>query len=235
MGKNKLERWREMKTFGNCVEPSTEDIKTGDYHLKGKWADSYFKNQNPVVLELGCGKGEYTVAMAEMYPGKNFAGLDIKGARIWRGAKTAYQRSASNVLFIRTRIEFITSFFAENEVDEIWITFPDPFTRQRDSGKRLTSPGFLNNYRSFLRHKGIVHLKTDNHELYKYTRRLAEANGLEIIAATSDLYTDMAGNDLLSVRTHYESIFLKEGKKIHYLSFRLEKDKEIKDATLITL
>jgi tRNA (guanine-N7-)-methyltransferase len=227
VGKNKIARWAEMKSFGNVIEPGIDDIRDSDHSLKGKWKKSVFKNEHHLVLELGCGKGEYTVGLAARFPEKNFIGIDIKGARIWRGAKTARENQYSNVVFLRTRIEFINSFFAENEADEIWITFPDPFPRQRDEARRLTSPQFLNLYRRFLSDKGIVHLKTDNHQLYLYTFRLVKRNGLEIITSTDDLYSGGIENDILSIRTHYENLFLKEGKKINYLSFRLEKNRDI--------
>jgi tRNA (guanine-N7-)-methyltransferase len=221
VGKNKLARWAELGTFNNVIQPDSE-LKLGeDYPVKGRWKIEIFKNENPVILELGCGKGEYTVGLSVKFPFKNFVGVDIKGARIWRGAKTAYENKMPNVAFLRTRIEFINSFFDENEVDEIWITFPDPHTGKRNSNKRLTCPWFLNNYRSFLKENGIIHLKTDNSELYKYTLRLAERNKLHIITATSDLYNDKAGDDILSIKTHYENLFLKDGMKINYLSFRL--------------
>ena len=216
-----------MKSFGNVIEPHIDDIRESSHELKGKWKKSVFNNNHPLVLELGCGKGEYTVGLAAKFPEKNFIGLDIKGARIWRGAKTARENQYSNVLFLRTRIEFINSFFAEDEADEIWITFPDPFPRQRDEGRRLTSPQFLNLYRRFLRNRGIVHLKTDNRQLYQYTLGLAEKNVMDIITSTDDLYSGLIENDILSIRTHYENLFLKEGKKINYLSFCLEKNIEI--------
>jgi tRNA (guanine-N7-)-methyltransferase len=231
LGKNKIARWAEMKSFGNVIEPQIVDIRESSHELKGKWKKSVFSNNHPLVLELGCGKGEYSVGLAARFTEKNFIGIDIKGARIWRGAKTARENQFSNVHFLRTRIEFITSFFAEDEVDEIWITFPDPFPRQRDEARRLTSPQFLNLYRCFLHHKGIVHLKTDNLQLYLYTLALAEKNRLEIITSTDDLYSGQVENDILSIRTHYEKLFLKEGKKINYLSFRLEKDREITNET----
>jgi len=216
-----------MKSFGNVIEPQIDDIRDSNHELKGKWKKNVFKNNHHLVLELGCGKGEYTVGLAARFTEKNFIGIDIKGARIWRGAKTAKENLYSNVLFLRTRIEFITSFFAEDETDEIWITFPDPFPRQRDEARRLTSPQFLNLYRQFLCNRGIVHLKTDNHQLYLYTLNLVKKNGLEIITSTDNLYSGLAENEILSIRTHYENLFLKEGKKINYLSFMLEKNREI--------
>jgi len=230
VGKNKLGRWAEMKTFGNVLEPDTSRIKTGNHPARGQWNKDFFRNNNPVSLELVCGKGEYTIGLAKFYPLRNFIGIDIKGARIWRGAKTAYENKIPNAFFLRTRIEFINSFFDEDEVSEIWITFPDPFPKLKNESRRLTSPPFLNSYRKFLKDNGIIHLKTDNHPLYLYTKELAEINNLEILTATDDLYGDNPGNEILSIRTHYENIFLKENKRINYLSFLLPKEKTIINA-----
>ncbi len=230
MGKNKLSRWAEMKSFSNVIEPVTGDIRTGSHPLKGKWNKEFFKNNHPVVLELGCGKGEYTIGLAKKYPQKNHIGVDIKGARIWRGAKTAIENGIENVLFLRTRIEFISSFFAEDEIDEIWITFPDPFPRPGKAGRRLTSPPFLNSYRKILRDMGTVHLKTDNSLLYKYTLGIVKSNELTLISNTENLHETPGFDDILSIRTHYENIFLREGTRIKYLSFRLEKNREVADA-----
>jgi tRNA (guanine-N7-)-methyltransferase len=227
VGKNKLGRWAEMKSFGNVLEPDTSVIKSGNHPVKGNWKRDYFRNDNPVSLELGCGKGEYSVGLAKSFPGRNYVGIDIKGARIWRGAKTAFEEKIPNVFFLRTRIEFINSFFDEDEVDEIWITFPDPFPRPRNESRRLTSPPFLNSYRKFLKNNGVIHLKTDNLPLYNYTCELVKKNGLEILASTEDLYSGEIENEILSIRTHYENIFLKENKKINYLSFLLPKNKPV--------
>jgi tRNA (guanine-N7-)-methyltransferase len=231
VGKNKLARWAELGTFNNVIQPDNS-VKFGeDYPVKGLWKKEIFRNENPIILELGCGKGEYTIGLSAKFPDNNFIGVDIKGARMWRGAKTAYENKRHNVAFLRTRIEFINSFFNENEVDEIWITFPDPHTGKRNSNKRLTCPWFLNEYRIFLIDNGIIHLKTDNSEIYNYTRKLAERNKLHIITATNDLYDDKAGDDILSIKTHYENLFLKEGMKINYLAFMLGKNNIIEDAT----
>ena len=231
MGKNKLARWAEMKSFNNVIEPVTEEAKAGDHPLKGRWRNDHFKNTNPIVLELGCGKGEYTVGLAVKFPFKNFIGVDIKGARIWRGAKTAYEKKIPNASFLRTRIEFINSFFLNDEIDEVWLTFPDPYPKIRNARKRLTSPHFLNLYRSLLRDNGIVHLKTDNRDLYNYTCSIAEHNNLEIINATEDLYSGRIENDILTIRTHYENIFLRKKIRINYLSFRLNKNRIIEDSS----
>lgn len=229
MGKNKLARWTELGSYDNVIQPEIGDITGKDHPIKGRWNREIFKNENPIVLELGCGKGEYTVGLANSFPGKNYIGIDIKGARMWRGAKTAHEQNLPNVAFLRTRIEFINSFFSEDEVDQIWITFPDPHTGGRNSNKRLTSPWYLNSYRHFLKDKGLIHLKTDNKELYDFTNKVLSYNNLEIIFSTSDLYSEEIGH-ILSIRTHYEKIFLDAGLKINYLSFRLDKEKIIKNA-----
>ncbi len=159
MGKNKLARWNELSSFENVIQPEIGEVSAKDHHIKGRWNNQMFRNENPLILELGCGKGEYTVGLATMFPENNFIGIDIKGARMWRGAKTSNEQKLSNVAFLRTRIEFINSFFDTDEVDEIWITFPDPHPGGRNSNKRLTSPWFLNIYRQFLKDKGLSILK----------------------------------------------------------------------------
>jgi tRNA (guanine-N7-)-methyltransferase len=242
VGKNKLARWNELGTFTNVIQPpigevlvtgaadSTGllplgDVAVKDHFIKGNWNRDIFGNHNPIVLELGCGRGEYTVGLAARFPGKNFAGIDIKGARMWRGAKTSNEEKLTNAAFLRTRIEFISSFFSEDEVDEIWITFPDPHPGARNANKRLTSPWYLNSYSRIMKNKGIIHLKTDNTELYKYTSREVTAMGLEVACSTDDLYSGNLSGDILSIRTHYEKIFLATGQKIKYLSFILEREK----------
>lgn len=231
MGKNKLARWTEFGSYGNVIQPQIGDVSGKDHPIKGKWNSELFKNNNPIVLELGCGKGEYTVGLAEKFPESNFIGIDIKGARMWRGAKTANEQNLPNVAFLRTRIEFINSFFSRDEVDEIWITFPDPHPGGRNSNKRLTSPWFLNLYRLFLKDKGLIHLKTDNTELFEFTSKTVDYNNLETVFSTSDLYSEQNHN-IHSIKTHYEKIFLSAGMKITYLSFRLGKDKNIENATV---
>jgi tRNA (guanine-N7-)-methyltransferase len=229
VGKNKLARWTELGSYDNVIQPEIEDVSGKDHPIKGRWNQYLFKNGNPITLELGCGKGEYTVGLANNFPHDNFIGIDIKGARMWRGAKTANEQKLPNVAFLRTRIEFINSFFSTDEVDEIWITFPDPHLGGRNSNKRLTSPWFLNSYRLFLKDKGLIHLKTDNKELYDFTCKVLSHNNVETIISTDDLYTEKIDN-ILSIRTHYEKIFLDAGLKINYLSFRLDKEKIIENA-----
>ena len=229
MGKDKLQRFAENKTFENLFQPSYDEVLNKDYKLKGKWNKIYFKNTNPVILELGCGKGEYTIALSQKYKNKNFIGIDIKGARLWRGAKTAIENNFKNVAFLRTRIEFITSFFAINEVSEIWITFPDPQMRKRRAKKRLTSSRFLGHYQEFLTDNGIINLKTDNDLLYNYTKALLEKNNLKIIKSTNDLYSEDFVDDILSVKTFYEKQFLSTDKNINYIKFELPKNIKIQE------
>lgn len=228
MGKNKLAKWDELSTYDNVIQPIGIGYGDSGHPIRGCWNRDMFKNDNPIVLELGCGKGEYTVGLAKRFPMKNFIGVDIKGARMWRGAKTSNEEQIGNCAFLRTRIEFICSFFADDEVDEIWITFPDPHSGRNNPNRRLTCPMFLSRYQHFLKNNGIVHLKTDSTELYEYTHEVILRNGFDVIASTKDLYTDFVGNDILSIRTHYESIFLTKGLTINYLSFRLPKEVNIK-------
>jgi tRNA (guanine-N7-)-methyltransferase len=227
VGRNKPGRWAELETFDRVIQPRFKDFYGQDHPIKGNWRNLLFKNDNPIVLELGCGRGEYTVGLATKFPGRSFIGIDIKGARLWRGAKTSNEQKLLNAAFLRTRIEIIRSFFAADEVDEIWITFPDPQLKNRRNKKRLTGPIFLNFYHAFLKNNGIIHLKTDNYDLYQDTLDLVKKNKLEIIASTSDLYSGdkISGvdNELLSIKTHYENQFLERGIKINYLSFRLNK------------
>lgn len=232
VGKNKLLKWAEMETFHNVIQPGPSGKFGMSHPLKDNWNREIFKNTNPLVLELGCGKGEYTTGLASRFPEKNFIGIDIKGARMWRGARTAIEKDLKNVAFLRTRIEFINSFFAEEEVDEIWIIFPDPHPGKKNSNKRLTSPWFLNIYRNFVKNNGIIHLKTDNVELFNYTENLLLRNNIEIIRTGRDLHSENPDDDILAIRTHYEEKFLSQGLKISYLSFILKKEQIIKDGTV---
>jgi tRNA (guanine-N7-)-methyltransferase len=233
-GKQKLIRFEQMNSFPNVVEPSLEEIlveeKSGkfkDHPLKGNWHSNFFKNDKPLVLELGCGKGEYSVGMGRRFPGKNFLGVDIKGARMWNGASRALDEGLANIGFLRTRIDFITSFFSPGEVDEIWITFPDPQKEGRRERKRLTSPMFIERYREILKPGGIVHLKTDSPELYEYTMEQIQEHGYGLIQATDNLYGELVnGLDedtqaILNIRTHYEGIFSAKGFSIKYIKFRI--------------
>ncbi|MFO7658101.1 MAG: tRNA (guanosine(46)-N7)-methyltransferase TrmB [Bacteroidales bacterium] len=219
MPKKKLAHFAELKTFKNVIQSGFKDIFGENHALKGKWSEQIFENNLPLTVELGCGKGEFTIGLARKYPQVNFIGVDIKGARIWRGAKTALEENIHNSAFLRTRIEFTRSFFEEDEISEIWLTFPDPQPKKKR--KRLSSPVFLNLYRTFLKNNGIIHLKTDNQDLYNYTLRVALFNNLPIEFNTDDLYTAHPDCEAAQIQTFYENQYLKMGKKIHYLRFRL--------------
>jgi tRNA (guanine-N7-)-methyltransferase len=216
-----------MENYTHVIQPRFEDVFRKDHELKGKWKEAFYHNNNPLILELGCGKGEYTIGMAGQSPEKNFLGIDIKGARMWKGAKTAEKQSMGKVGFLRTRIELIESFFDRDEVDEIWLTFPDPQLKKRRSKKRMTGSRFLNSYRSFLKKDGLIHLKTDSRELYDYTLNMINKNNLDIIANYPDLYSEQELGENLLIRTHYEQMFLDAGKKITYLCFRIDNDNPV--------
>ena len=219
MTKRKLERFEEMKKFGNVLQPAFDKVYQKDFKFKGKWDRDFFGNDNPIVLELGCGKGEYTIELAKRFKKINYIGIDIKGARMWKGAKKALAESINNAAFLRTRIELINSFFDTNEIDEIWITFPDP--QPKNKKKRLTSGRFLNAYQKFLKHNGLIHLKTDNNSLFNYTLKIVKHNKLEIEYFTDNLYSSFIDNEILSVKTYYENRFLEQGQRIYYLRFKL--------------
>ncbi len=223
MGKDKLRKFAENLTFENLIQPEFDDIFHRDYPLKGRWAEDFFKNANPITLELGCGKGEYTVGLGAANPGRNFIGVDIKGARMWRGAKTATEMGLANVGFLRTRIEFIESFFGPEEVSEVWITFPDPQLKKGREKKRLTSPLFLERYARFLKPGGSINLKTDSRELHDYTLKVIDVNGLPCEIASADIYGEGLADTYptLKIKTAYERRFLEEGKPITYLRFGL--------------
>ncbi len=228
MGKDKLQKWAEIKKFDHVIQPRVEDVYKKDHLLKGKWAEEFFKNNYPVMLELGCGKGEYSINLAKKYCDKNFIGIDIKGARIWKGARAVEEMGLKNVCFIRTRIELVNSFFSKDEISEIWLTFPDPQSKKRREKKRLTNPQFLNSYKDFLIPEGIIHLKTDNHPLFEYTLDIIRQNNLELLYSTPDLYNAEVSDENLFFKTFYEKQFIEKGKKITYLSFRLTNNEPIK-------
>ena len=219
MGKNKLQKFSDMETFGCVLQYPRHILIEKGFPLKGKWNSGFFPRPNPITLELGCGKGEYTVGLAEANHDRNYIGVDIKGARMWKGAKSVEERGMDNAAFLRTEIEQIEQFFSPGEVDEIWITFPDP--QMQKARKRLTSSRFLTNYRTFLRQGGVVNLKTDSPFLFEYTRRLVELNGFEILAITDDLYGSGLADPVTSIKTFYEQQWLSRGKTIKFISFRL--------------
>ena len=225
MGKNKLARFAENKTLPNVFQP-TRDEALNNFHLKGKWRSEVFKNQNPIVLELGCGKGEYSVGLAKAFPEKNFIGIDIKGARFWFGAKEAIENNLNNAAFLRTQIELVDCFFDREEVDEIWITFPDPQIKYRRTKHRMTHPDFLERYKKILKKDGIIHLKTDSEFLHGYTLGLLQGAGHEIMSAHHDIYGAPEyepGTPLLrEIKTYYEGLFSAKGKTITYIKFRIK-------------
>lgn len=222
-GKDKLRKFRENETFENLLQPTTADVFQKDHPMKGNWGEKMFGNNNPIILELGCGKGEYTIALAEKFPQNNYIGVDIKGARLWKGAKYATEKSLKNVAFLRTRIEFIDSIFAQGEVSEIWLTFSDP--QPNKPRKRLSSPLFLERYSHILKEDGIIHLKTDSQLLHEYTLETIESENHILLEANNDIYgTNRAENDdILSVKTFYEKQFLAKGMAITYAKWRLRK------------
>jgi len=227
VAKRKLARFAEMNTFNHVIQAEFKEVFRNDYKLKGNWNKEFFKNNNPIILELGCGKGEYTVGLAKQNPQINFIGVDIKGARMWRGAKTAADSGMKNVGFVRTRIDLINSFFAESEISEIWITFPDP--QPKKYFKRLTSTRFLGYYQKLIKPFGLIHLKTDSQELFNYTKELVELNKLEAIVCTDNLYNSEIVDSILSIKTFYEQQFLQQGKPITYIKFKLDIQKTLEE------
>lgn len=229
MGKGKLAKFAEMETFSNVFQYPFSVVDNVPFEMKGHWREQYFKNNHPVVLELGCGKGEYTVELARLYPEMNFIGVDIKGARMWTGAKQAIEAGLKNVAFLRTNIEIIDRFFAESEVQEIWLTFSDP--QMKNAHKRLTSTFFLNRYRKFLVDGGIVHLKTDSNFLFTYTTCMVRENKLPVVFSTEDLYhtegLDEETHKILSIQTYYESMWIERGLNIRYMKFLLPQQGEL--------
>ncbi len=221
--KNKLKRFKENEQFENVIQPSREELIDETFELKGKWSRDFFKNDNPIVLELGCGKGEYTVELAKQDPGKNYIGVDIKGARFWRGAKTAIEEGLDNVAFVRTQIELIEHVFQKNEVSEIWITFPDPQIKYKRTKHRLTNTEFLQRYKSILKEDGIVHLKTDSEFMHGYTLGLLHGEGHEILYAHHDIYSnEYSPKEVTGIQTFYEKQYLEKGKPITYIRFKIK-------------
>ena len=222
MGKDKLKRFAAVKQFNNCFEFSMGE----DFYLKGKWRKQHFKNDNPIVLELGCGRGEYSIGLGKHFPDKNFIGIDIKGARIFIGARQALENKMTNVAFLRTRIDFITDCFARHEVDEIWLTFSDP--QPKKIHKRLSSPRFIERYKQILKPEGIVHMKTDSDLLFEYTENEIKSQPYECLQLTWDLYGDLKDEndpvtkDIMHIKTHYETLFSNKGSVIKYCKFRID-------------
>jgi len=217
--KNKLKRFRENETFKNVIQPKREDILSG-FSLKGKW-QGFFNNQNPIVLELGCGKGEYSVALAKKFPKTNFIGIDIKGARFWRGAKTSLDESLTNIAFLRIQIELIDLCFSKNEISEIWITFPDPQIKYKRTKHRLINKDFLIKYQTILTENGIVHLKTDSEFLHGYLLGVLQEGNHDILYSHHDIYNSSSPPELAkSIKTFYEKQYLKQNKPITYIKFR---------------
>ena len=229
MGKGKLAKFADMATYENVFQYPFSVVEHVPFDMKGHWHEQYFHNGNPIVLELGCGKGEYTVELAKLYPEMNFIGVDIKGARMWTGATQALKEELKNVAFLRTSIEIIDRFFAEDEVQEIWLTFSDP--QMKNPRKRLTSTYFMERYRRFLVDGGIIHLKTDSNFLFTYTSYMVEKNHLPLLFRTEDLYhtdgIDAATQQILSIQTYYETMWMARGLNIRYMKFRLPREGEL--------
>ncbi len=211
-----------MVEFSNVFQPTFEDLKSG-FSIKGKWKSAVFKNDNPLVVELGCGKGEYSLGLSRKYPDKNFLGVDVKGARMWKGASDANNEGISNVAFLRTRIEFIEYCFAKSEIDEIWITFPDPQIKKKRAKNRLTHPVFLERYSNILQDNGLIHLKTDSQFLHGYTLGIIEGHQHHLEDAEHDIYNAVLKRENMEIKTHYEKLFLAKNMPISYLRFRLQK------------
>ena len=221
--KNKLKRFRENETFLNVYQPGREEVMNNAFSLKGNWNKEVFKNNNPIVLELGCGKGEYSVELARRYPNMNFIGVDIKGSRFWRGAKTAVEENIPNVAFLRTQIELIENCFATHEVDEIWITFPDPQIKYKRTKHRLTNEEFLVRYKNILKEEGIINLKTDSEFMHGYTLGLLHGAGHKVLYANHNVYRNEGAPEMVTgIQTFYESQYLEQNKPITYIKFQLK-------------
>ena len=218
--KNKLKKFIENESFSNVIQPERKELLSDSFIYKGNWNKLYFKNNNPIIVELGCGKGEYTVNLAKSNPSKNYIGIDIKGARFWRGAKTSLDENLENVVFLRTQIELIDFVFGKQEVKEIWLTFPDPQIKYQRRKHRLTNPLFLNLYKNILVEKGMVHLKTDSEFLHGYTLGVLKGLSIKLLFSNHDIYkNNNAPAEVINIKTHYEKLFLETKKNISYLRF----------------
>jgi tRNA (guanine-N7-)-methyltransferase len=227
VGKNKLSKFADLATYEHVVQISYSDLQAEEFSFKGKWSKAFFGNENPVILELGCGKGEYTVKLASLFPEFNFIGVDIKGSRMWKGATQAKDMGLKNVGFLRTNIENLRMFFAEGEVTEIWLTFPDP--QMKKTRKRLTATNFIESYRRITIPNGIIHLKSDSNFMYRYTEAMVAENQFEVIRQTDDLYHSGILDEVLSIQTFYEKQWLDRDLSIKYLAFKLSHQNELRE------
>lgn len=221
--KNKLKRFKENDTFENVLQPTREEVVSGNFQYKGKWNSEFFKNDNPIIVELGCGKGEYTIGLAQRNPNTNYIGIDVKGARFWRGAKTAVESGMNNTAFVRTQIELIEDIFAAHEVAEIWITFPDPQIKYKRTKHRMTNSEFLKMYKRILKPEGIVNLKTDSEFMHGYTLGLLHGEGHEVLYANHNVYkNEGAPQEVTEIKTFYENQYLEINKAITYIRFKIK-------------
>jgi tRNA (guanine-N7-)-methyltransferase len=227
VGKNKLSKFADMATYEHVVQVHFRELQSGEFQYRGKWNNDFFKNNNPIVLELGCGKGEYTVKLAQHYPDMNFIGVDIKGSRMWKGATQAKEMNLKNVGFLRANIENIGLIFGPEEIAEIWLTFPDP--QMKKTRKRLTATNFIANYRQIMVPNGIIHLKSDSNFMYGYTEAMVAENRFDVIRQTDDLYRSDILDELLSIQTFYEKQWLDRGLTIKYLAFRLSHQEPLRE------
>lgn len=227
MGKNKLAKFANMNEYPHVLQYPFAVLKEQGFEMKGKWNELFFKNKNPIILELGCGKGEYTVGLAKLYPDKNFIGIDIKGARMWTGAKQSFEEEMTNVAFLRTHIELLDNFFAPNEISEIWITFPDP--QMTKTNKRMTSTRFMKLYQKIMKPNGIIHLKSDSNFMFTYTNEMVKENNLPVVFQTEDLYRSDLVDKVLEIQTFYEQQWIARGLNIKYIKFECPSNVEWKE------